>query len=67
MAKWNALDNPYKKYCKNHKANREMYLRQLAEDYDVDYRKVYAMADMLGKEDDFDGLIEHLNELPVWG
>lgn len=67
MAKWDSLDNPYKKYCKNYRANREAYLRQLAEDYDVDYRNVYAVAEVLGEEEDFDGLISYLNELPVWG
>ena len=64
--KW---DNPYKKYCKDFRATRETYLRQLAEDYDYPYHKLIIVADILSHDgsEDFTGLIEHLNDLPVWG
>lgn len=42
---------------------RKKYLRGLAEDYGLSTKVVYAIADMLGEAEDYDGLIVHLNEL----
>jgi hypothetical protein len=66
MANWNAWNDAYKRHMQDAKATRTTYLRQLAEDYDVEYRKVYIVADLLGPEEDFHGLIHHLNNLSVW-
>jgi hypothetical protein len=40
--------------------NRGEYLRQVAEDYGVPIRTVRTIADMLGPEEDFDGLLVSL-------
>jgi hypothetical protein len=37
--------------------NREAYLRDLADDYQVPEQDVIALAELLGKEEDFDGLV----------
>jgi hypothetical protein len=37
--------------------SREDYLQHLAEDYNADIDTVLAIADFLGEEEDFDGLI----------
>ena len=41
------------------------YLKELAEDYGIDLNTVLTIADMLGEEEDYDGLISTLNDLPV--
>jgi hypothetical protein len=38
------------------------YLKQLAEDMDVDYGIVLQMADLLGPDEDFDGLVSMLED-----
>ena len=47
-------DNPY---LRKGFPNRAAYLRQVAEDYDVPIRYVRMLADMLGPDEDFDGLL----------
>lgn len=44
-------------YTENGYKNRADYLRCLAEDNDVDLVTVVALADILGPEEDFDGLV----------
>lgn len=49
--------NPYAEYgC----SNRAAYLAQLAQDYDAG--TVYALADLLGPNEDFDGLVTALED-----
>jgi len=38
-------------------ANRRAYLDSLADDYSLDRSTVYALAEILGSSEDFDGLI----------
>ena len=38
-------------------ASRTDYLMTLAEDMGLDAREVFAMADILGRDEDFDGLV----------
>lgn len=42
--------------------NRTEYLRSLAENYCVDEHIVFEVADLLGEEEDFDGLIIGLDD-----
>lgn len=42
--------------------NRKEYLIAMAEEYGVDEETVFLMADMLGKDEDFDGLISMLED-----
>lgn len=44
-------------YKENGYESREDYLQNLSYDYDIDLDVVYALADMLGPEEDFDGLV----------
>lgn len=44
-------------------ATRNDYLAALAEDYDVPLSKVRLLADFLGPNEDFDGLVVHVEEL----
>ena len=39
-----------------------LLIRCLSEDYDVPLEAVYALADMLGEEEDFDGLVSALED-----
>jgi len=50
----------YKTYDCN---NREEYLEMLANDYGVDIEVVHSLADMLGPNEDFDGLIGALEDM----
>lgn len=43
--------------------NRKEYLNSLAEDYDVGASEVYALAEILGETEDFDGLISALEDM----
>lgn len=43
-------------------ANRKEYLKSLAADFDVPYATVAALASMLGKSEDFDGLVSALED-----
>lgn len=44
-------------------ANREEYLDMLADDYGVDAEVVHLLADMLGPNEDFSGLINALEDM----
>ena len=42
--------------------NRKEYLIAMAEEFGVDEETVFLLADMLGKDEDFDGLISMLED-----
>jgi hypothetical protein len=42
---------------------REEYLRTVAEDYGVSYDVVFALADILGEDEDYDGLLIALDDM----
>ena len=44
-------------YQKNGYADRDDYLNRLSEDYGVSIEDVYELAEMLGENEDFDGLV----------
>ena len=43
--------------------NRKEYLEDLADQFGVDEHTVYALADILGESEDFDGLIAELEDI----
>lgn len=43
--------------------DREDYLRNLAADYGVDYATVKMMAELLGPNEDFDGLVSEIQDM----
>jgi len=43
--------------------NREDYLIGLADDYGVDEETVFSLADMLGPNEDFDGLVTSIEDI----
>jgi hypothetical protein len=49
-------------YIENGYADREEYLRSLADEYEVDMQIVSAAADALGPNEDFDGLVTTLED-----
>lgn len=51
-------------YQSNGYADREDYLSCMAEDYGVSLDAVKAIASLLGPEEDFDGLISEIDNLP---
>ena len=51
------IDTSNDKYIEAGYANREEYLECLAEDLDMDYEQVVAMANVLGEDEDFDMLV----------
>lgn len=44
-------------YQKNGYADRDDYLNRLSEDYGVSIEDVYGLAEILGENEDFDGLV----------
>ena len=42
--------------------SRKDYLNSLSDEYEVDIETVYMMADVLGVEEDFDGLVTSLQD-----
>ena len=44
-------------YQQNGYANRDDYLTCLSEDYGVSIEDVYSLAEILGENEDFDGLV----------
>lgn len=44
-------------YQENGYADRDDYLNRLSEDYSVSIDDVYSLAEMLGENEDFDGLV----------
>lgn len=49
-------------YQQNGYADRDDYLNCLAEDYGASIEDVYSLADMLGENEDFDGLVSALED-----
>ena len=49
-------------YQENGFSNREEYLIDLADNYSVSIYEVCAIAEMLGENEDFDGLVSALEE-----
>lgn len=49
-------------YTENGYKNRRDYLRCMAEDYGAPLETVHAIAQMLGPDEDFDGLIVSLED-----
>lgn len=60
MDKGEDMDEPETVYEQNGYADRQDYLDSLAEDYGD---AVYALASMLGPEEDFDGLVVALEDM----
>jgi hypothetical protein len=50
-------------YKLNGFTDRRDYLNALADEYDVDSSTVFVLADMLGKSEDFDGLISSIRDI----
>lgn len=53
-------------YQENGYKDREAYLLSLADHFGVDYATVYALADMLGPNEDFDGLVCTIEDCPSY-
>ena len=53
-------------YIVNGYENRKDYLESLSEEYDVDYDTVVDIAMMLGKNEDFDGLVTTLEDWLIY-
>ena len=49
-------------YTENGYADRKEYLDNLADDLGIDNGTVYALADVLGESEDFDGLVSALED-----
>lgn len=49
-------------YQENGYKNRRDYLQCLSEDYGVPYETVMSLAEMLGQNEDFDGLVQALED-----
>jgi len=45
--------------------NRDDYLEQLAEEFDIELETVRMVADMLGSQEDFDGLVTTLEDMSM--
>ena len=54
------MSNAYKEHGYK---NRMDYFKALAEEHDVDLELVTTLADALGREEDFDGLVVMLEDL----
>jgi hypothetical protein len=52
-------------YQENGYKNRKHYLMCLAEDYDIAVETVFYLAGVLGKDEDFDGLVNRLDDLMI--
>lgn len=50
-------------YKENGYENRQDYLKNLAEDYGADIHTVSTLADLLGPDEDFDGLVTSLEDM----
>lgn len=50
-------------YEENGYESREDYLQCLADDYGVPYESVLIIADMLGEDEDFDGLVSAIEDI----
>jgi hypothetical protein len=54
-------------YKENGFANRGDYLRSLSDDFGVDYDIITELADILGPDEDFDGLVVQLEDFSKYG
>lgn len=54
-------------YKENGYTNRGVYLNRLSEDYGIQLDTVLDFADLLGPEEDFDGLIDALDDYNRFG
>ena len=54
-------------YRENGYDDRDDYLRSLADDYGVPLDAVLALADILGPDEDFDGLVSNLEDAMYGG
>ena len=52
-------------YQDNGYNNRRDYLRDLSETYGIELQTVFALADILGPTEDFDGLVTSLEDLDL--
>lgn len=59
------IDAQDKRYVHKGYANREEYLKGLAESYGVTLALVKQAATLHGEEEDFDGLVSFLDPLPM--
>ena len=50
-------------YQENGYADRDDYLTCLSEDYDISIESIYSLAEMLGENEDFDGLVSALEDI----
>ena len=50
-------------YQENGYADRDDYLTCLSEDYGVSIEDVFSLAEMLGENEDFDGLVSALEDI----
>lgn len=53
-------------YEENGFKNRNEYLSSLAEEYSVDEHIVFEVADLLGDNEDFDGLVMELKDYGIY-
>jgi hypothetical protein len=53
---------PHSTYHKHGFPNRSAYLKSLAADFGVPPQRVFTLADMLGPDEDFDGLLVSLDD-----
>lgn len=56
------MNTPKNVYQEHGYYNREDYLRCLSEDWDIPFMTVKMLADMLGPNEDFDGLVTMLED-----
>ena len=54
-------------YTENGYEDRQDYLRQLADENGVDYQTVLVLADTLGPNEDFDGLVSEIEDFAMMG
>ena len=52
-------------YTDNGYKNRDDYLESLADEHEVDISVVHALADVLGENEDFDGLVTELEDIDL--
>lgn len=61
------MSTPKNIYQENGYYNREDYLRCLSEDWDIPFTTVKMLADILGPNEDFDGLVTTLEDADEMG
>jgi len=49
-------------YIRNGYKNRSDYFNNLSERFNIDINSVWALSDMLGSDEDFDGLVSSLDD-----